>query len=164
MTVALEIVVGAVGRQYHGVVITQCDEGARSYSRHLLVATELTFGLLFYVLSEKVVVRTLVGETRIHRDYWIEKDLEVGSCLASRSRSYGRCKMSASRRPHDTNVVGINLPRRCIAAQHLYSLLGVFHRHLPTAVGHTVFQHHHRNSHIIKERCPLVSLVIHCEM
>ena len=164
MTITLEIIVCSIGRKNGMVVVAEHNESTGSDTGDLLVVAILTLEFLFRSLAKEIVVGAHVRETRIHGNDRIEENLEVGGSVATGVSGKGGGKMSTCRRTHDAHLVGVDVPRLGIAAHKTHSLLGVLKGHLVYAVGHTIFQHHGGNTHVVEKRSPVAPLMIHCEM
>lgn len=167
--IELLIVIKTVGGGHSLVIVAEGEEGARGIAVNLQFIAELglkssQFFLVFLAVgkgAKEIVMGALMGETEVHGDDRIEKNLEIGRGIARGMGGDGRGEVSTCREAHDAHVISIYMPLGSMATHGLHGLFGIGDWDKAVAVRHAVFEHNKGDTLVIEECSPLVPLMIH---
>ena len=156
LTLKRKIIIDAVLWKNNLVVVREEHDGRRSLFVHLFLVTVEVNQVLFGILANQPVTRTFMSIGVVESDNRIEQYLEVRSSQTIAVRCNRRSQMSASRRPHDSHLVGTYAPLLCIGTDNAQSLLRIAYRNFSHTMRHAVLQHYQRNALFVEERRPFI--------
>ena len=145
------------------IVIGQQENGGRSkMTLHMeLIAEFLDELWIMPFLSQQVFSRTGMTFLLVHRDDGIEKDGEIGTMGEIGMGRDSRSKMSASRRTHDSDIIGIDMPYISTIAHHLHGSHSIADGKLAVTMWQTILQHKAGYSLLIEILCPVGAFMLH---
>ena len=159
-----QIIIHSISGRNSLIIITINDKSTRCFFCHLLLIRILLFQLSRSILTQKAVMGTHVSIRLIHCNYWIEKNLEIRTKFWFGMSRDCRCKMSAGRRSHDTDISWIQIPYISTVPHYLHGSLGIRNRKCTVTIRHTIFQNDQCDTLFVEIRCPIISFVVYSQV